>query len=486
MQKTRKRRLVRIANTGLVVVTLASLGVALTSRGGSADVPPPPTAVVERQDLDVVVTANGTIPMSGQADLTFVTPGRLTELSVGVGDRVQAGQVVARVDDTPAQEELARAVADRDTALARITQLQNPQTGADAAVARAQVEQARQALDAARAAAGLAREGVDSNIQSLLLTESQARNQLARDVAARDAARLRVEQAKAAAATGAEGAAEQLRAAEDALRAAEEAVAKADEAVGTAHMAVATAVDRDAQSVQQADASVAAAERSLALAEATAAAGGQGPKPGDLESAQAAVAIADIAVQQAQRKIDETVLMAPADGVVSAVAGRVGEQSSGTGATVTIVDVAASSIRVGFVEVDAAQLAPGQSASVTIAGVDEPLAGTVVRVEPAATVVNNVVTVYAEIAITDAPSTLRPGQSGKASVTVAEAKDVLAVPASALAEIDGEAMVLLPSPSGGEPEPQPVSTGTRSGGFVEITAGLDEGQEIVVLDGMTQ
>jgi HlyD family secretion protein len=485
MQKTRKRRLVRIANAGLVVVTLASLGVALTSRGGSAATPPPPTATVERHDLDVVVTANGTVPTSGQTALAFVTPGRLTELSVAVGDRVRAGQPVARIDAVRAQEELARTTADRDGALARITQLENPQSSADIAVANATVEQARQAVDAATAAAALAREGAESNVQSLMLTESQARAQLTRDIAARDAARARLDQAKAAAATGTD-AGDQLRAAEDALRGAEESVVTAQDAVGTAQMAIASAVDRDAQSVQQADAAVASAERALALAEATARAGSQGPKPGDLDTARAAVAIADIAVQQAQRTLDETVLLAPADGVVSAVAGRVGEQSSSDGPTVTIVDVAVGSVRAGFVEVDAARLASGQPATVTITGVDEAIAGTVVRVEPAATVVNNVVTVFAEIALAEPPPTLRPGQSGKVSVTVDEAAGVLAIPATALSEVDGEAIVLLPGSSDGEPESRLVSTGTRSRGLVEITAGLEEGQQVVVMDAVAR
>ena len=61
------------------------------------------TAVVQRGDL--IVSASGTGTLIAQTDATFgfETSGQVTEIYVKVGDQVEAGQVLAQVDDTLAQ-----------------------------------------------------------------------------------------------------------------------------------------------------------------------------------------------------------------------------------------------------------------------------------------------------------------------------------------------------------------------------------------------
>jgi multidrug efflux pump subunit AcrA (membrane-fusion protein) len=68
----------------------------------------PATAVVARRDLSATVTAIGTIrPMVGaEVKVGSRIPGRVEHLAVQVGDRVEVGQVIARLE----QEELRAAV----------------------------------------------------------------------------------------------------------------------------------------------------------------------------------------------------------------------------------------------------------------------------------------------------------------------------------------------------------------------------------------
>src|SRR5574341_1385925 len=69
----------------------------------------PPTAVVTRRDLSATVTAVGTIHAMVGAEVRVGSriPGRVEELAVKVGDRVKAGQMIARLE----QDDLRAAVA---------------------------------------------------------------------------------------------------------------------------------------------------------------------------------------------------------------------------------------------------------------------------------------------------------------------------------------------------------------------------------------
>lgn len=99
--------------------------------------PPPPTAAaprpvkVERVADSATATHEtfiGTLRARQRAELGFEQPGRIAAILVDVGDRVRAGQVLARLDASPAQWRLDKAQADRTAAAAalaeRTTQLQ--------------------------------------------------------------------------------------------------------------------------------------------------------------------------------------------------------------------------------------------------------------------------------------------------------------------------------------------------------------------------
>ena len=68
-------------------------------------------------------------------DLAFEAGGTLVDLAVEVGDHVEAGQVVARLDDTAARQQLAQAEADLAEAEQALAELSSP-----AALAAAQLD----------------------------------------------------------------------------------------------------------------------------------------------------------------------------------------------------------------------------------------------------------------------------------------------------------------------------------------------------------
>jgi len=100
---TRTKKTTLIAAAALLLVS----GTAWSMRPGSEGVAP-----VKRGDVVREVVAPGLIePTADQVALGFETSGRVVEVSVEEGDRVEAGQLLARLDDRLARAQLARAEA---------------------------------------------------------------------------------------------------------------------------------------------------------------------------------------------------------------------------------------------------------------------------------------------------------------------------------------------------------------------------------------
>ena len=107
------------------------------------------TSTVRTGSITVSATGAGTVIAAQQVDLAFATSGTLTELRVAVGDTVAAGDELARIDDTAAQQALA--VAELQLAQAAMqTDATTTQTGIS--FDDISVEQAQMAVDEAQAA----------------------------------------------------------------------------------------------------------------------------------------------------------------------------------------------------------------------------------------------------------------------------------------------------------------------------------------------
>ncbi|MEJ2157888.1 MAG: HlyD family efflux transporter periplasmic adaptor subunit [Desulfobacteraceae bacterium] len=102
---------------------------------------------------------SGTIEVT-QVELAFKIPGRLLERLVDEGDRVTAGQIVARLDDVDQKLQVARAQAQAAAAKALLAQLESGSRAQEVARARAQLQQAGAAAKAAESRLKLAQDDV--------------------------------------------------------------------------------------------------------------------------------------------------------------------------------------------------------------------------------------------------------------------------------------------------------------------------------------
>jgi RND family efflux transporter MFP subunit len=165
-----------IGKAGWAVAVAAALGLAgYTARDTLAGLLPQPAldvaVVVERPAQPVRVTRvvftaveasasyTGTIRPQHEAPLGFRLPGKLLARSVKVGDRVNAGQMVARLDDTDARLELEAAAADLAAARTDLSRAEDDLARSRDLFAAGHVAQA--ALDRAISAAAEAQSRAD-------------------------------------------------------------------------------------------------------------------------------------------------------------------------------------------------------------------------------------------------------------------------------------------------------------------------------------
>ncbi len=108
------------------------------------------TAPVVRGSVTQAVAVSGSVNAGGTVRMNFQTSGRVAEILVKVGDRVTAGQVLARLDTTGLEATLAQAQANLASAQARHEQTLSGAVPEDVAAARVAVDNAQRALDQAR------------------------------------------------------------------------------------------------------------------------------------------------------------------------------------------------------------------------------------------------------------------------------------------------------------------------------------------------
>jgi RND family efflux transporter MFP subunit len=157
MQSTK----LKVLNTALVAVAAAGGAFAYTSLG------PPSvrntassetrTATVGVGTVMTTISSSGNVTAPNDIAVNFATSGKLTELDVKVGDKVKAGQLLARVDSASAKASLDAAEAQLASAQAKLTTLEQGATSLvkqgiqiSEAQAQQQVTSAQTALDNAK------------------------------------------------------------------------------------------------------------------------------------------------------------------------------------------------------------------------------------------------------------------------------------------------------------------------------------------------
>lgn len=165
----------------VVVVALGAVGWFAVARDGSDTAAPVRTHTVGRRDISATVMAMGVVrPMVGaEVRVGSRVSGVVTRLRANIGDLVQAGDVIAEIDDaefrarvTQNEASLARARAEAELAEANLGRLQTMVEREF--VSRQQVDAAQSALQVARSQVRLAEANLEASRIQLSYTRIMA------------------------------------------------------------------------------------------------------------------------------------------------------------------------------------------------------------------------------------------------------------------------------------------------------------------------
>jgi HlyD family secretion protein len=216
----------------------------------------------------------------------------------------------------------------------------------------------------------------------------------------------------------------------------------------------------------------------------------------DLASAEAGVLQAQVNVDTAQNNLDKATLVAPFDGVVSAVglqvgsttgsnisSGTTGSSSSSTGSSsssssITLVDRSQLHINVNLSETDAAKVAIGQPVTLTFDAVpDVTLTGKVATIAPSATTSQNVVTYPVQINFDVGKAPIKIGMSATADIQTQKIDNAILVPSRAVQTVGNSKAVTVLQGNQRLPVAVEVETGATSNGQTEILSCVSTGAQ---------
>ncbi|HDQ71190.1 MAG TPA: biotin/lipoyl-binding protein, partial [Chloroflexi bacterium] len=137
----------------LLVIVLAVVGgvICFRSRQAGQGEQSVRAATVERGTMLVVVSASGNIEANKRVNLAFESSGRVDEVLVAVGDRVDGGAVLARLDTRQLELQVRQAQAALALAEAQLIQLEEGPRPGEIAAARAEVRAAEAQVESALA-----------------------------------------------------------------------------------------------------------------------------------------------------------------------------------------------------------------------------------------------------------------------------------------------------------------------------------------------
>jgi HlyD family secretion protein len=496
---------------GIVLIVIAIVAaLVLNGRASDAAAEGPSTVTVKRGSLTATVAGSGAVAAEQALDITFETNGTLSEVLVAEGETVQAGQVLARLDDRNLKLQLANAQNSLLSAQARLAQAQQGNARPeDLAAAQAQVAQAQasynkitagptaeelasaqaavRSAQAAYDAAAKASETTGSSLESAAAAMQKAEASVRRAQAAYDRVASNPDIGRRQESLDLQTATiefEQATANYDAL--AHTSAADAQSKVASAEATLAQARYNLAKLEPAAD-DVASAQASLDQAQANLAKLTASATATDLQIQEAAVAQAQSAVEQAQLSLDMATLKAPFDGIVAAVYLDPGNLANSATPVLKLINRSTLHVDLKLSENDVARVVPDQLVKLRIESLDGWQAeGRVSYVAPAAETTNGVVTYAVRVAFPDNDPRVKVGMTADLDIITAEKANVLLAPNTALLPKGAAHVVQILEPAAGQGAPGPAKAGASVTREIEVQTGLTDGTQTEILSGLQE
>lgn len=467
-----------------------------------------------------VVTGSGNVEPAQNPDLAFVSGGRVTRVTVAVGQAVSAGQLLASLDTSTLAAQRANAAANLASQQAKLAEMQAGPRAVDTQAKQTAVDQAKQTLQNAYAnvatnitnAYDKVRSGTSANTDTLFnqpnspsptLVFTTADNQASADATN---GRVRANNTFAGWSTDIQSinsasptpqldaslvsAIANLQTLRDfsgkvlvALNGAissgsfsQAQITAAQTNVGALRDTINTLI-LSLQGVQQqlSNNKLAVQSAQDALNQVLA-----GSTPQDIAAQQAQVDAAAANVQLYDAQIHNAIVTAPFSGTVSSVRVKAGDIVAANTPAVSLNPEGALQITLYLSEVDAAKVAVGNKATVTLDayGLAQPFESTVVTIDRSPTMQNGTATYKTTLQFASADPHITSGATANVTIVAAQKNNALVIPKSAVLQNNGQSFVLLQS--GSTFVQRQIQTGIEGTGTVEVVSGLTASDRFLI------
>lgn len=205
-----------------------------------------------------------------------------------------------------------------------------------------------------------------------------------------------------------------------------------------------------------------------------------GPRKEDIDLYQAKAKQAKSKVSLLENQIWEATLRSPIKGQITKIDKRAGEQVSASEGIVSLIPKDPFQIELDISESDIGRIEVGDPAKITLdAFPEEEFSGKVIEIEPAETMISGVVYYETKVSLETEDTKIKPGMTAEVVITADFKENVLIIPQRAVTEKENKKFVKLVKDNDVFEETE-IQIGLKgSEGDVEVLSGLKEGDKVV-------
>ena len=460
---------------------------------------------VSQQDVKQTVLATGAVTSQSNLNLSFRSSGNIARINVSIGDKVRQGQTLAMLNESNAAASITQAKASLLAAQANYNKLVNGDSNPDINVAQTTLAAAKVAYNNTVAQQQVAvANALSAMLNSGLAALSSANNFSTATVAvsgtysgAQGSYVLSISNLGSGtgyAVTGLESTSGNIsRGASQALgtkglfftfsstgtiNAGDSWTINIPNTQASTYLANSnayqTALQTQTQAVASAQAAVDSAQAQLNLKQSP-------PRPEDLQAAQAQVDQAQAQLQTAENAYADNIITSPIDGTITAVDTKIGETVAPQKEVLVVLDQNSLHVESDISESSITEIKAGQNIDMTLDafGPDQHFSGTVLSIDPAATVQQGVIDYRIVSSIPKDAVGIKPGMTVNITILISDTPNVLAVPNRLIQSSGRQKFVTILRNN--KSVNVNIETGAVGDNFTEVKSGLNQGDQLINL-----
>ncbi|MFH1657067.1 MAG: efflux RND transporter periplasmic adaptor subunit [bacterium] len=494
---------------------------------------------VERGSLTRKVSETGIVKKGEKISLSFKNPGRIEKIYVSVGDKVKAGQSLAKQETTQSQIKLQEAEAALALAEAQLSKLLNGATAEEIKIAQTTVDNAKVSLQSTEQnladVKSIAQENLEqdyedglNSLETAYLKIYNASNELnslqrtyfygndqeslivkEKNTTVKNTATAILVYVNTAnndpSTENTDKALIEMKAAlnktysdlqivrnvfeeityRDVISATDKSAIDTQKtnintslaSIVSSQQTIASTKLTNESNINTAQSQVVTAQGTLKSAQDNLALTLANPQQADIDLNEAKIQQAKSNVNLLKNQIEEAILFSPTDGQITAVNRKVGEMA--TDGLISLIPAVPLQVETNIPEVNIGKVKVGQPTEITLDALEETIfTGRVIKIEPTETILQGVVYYKIYSSFESDEEQVKPGMTANVDIIIDTRENVLIVPQRAVIEKDNKKFVRIPSGDGYTE--REVQTGLRgSQSDIEIISGLEEGEKVI-------